>query len=71
VLIDPHFQVQLNAWYQSLLENPSGVRSLADLIAFNDEHPDLEKPKGFESQNMWVYSQSNFFRCLPKFSAKA
>jgi len=51
-LIDPSFQVQLDAWYQSLLKNPSGVRSLADLIAFNNANPDLEKPKGFESQSM-------------------
>jgi amidase len=52
-LIDRHNQIQLNAWYQSLLKNPSGVRSLADLIAFNDANPNLEEPKGFESQNMY------------------
>ncbi|PPQ89267.1 hypothetical protein CVT25_001351 [Psilocybe cyanescens] len=44
------FKIQINAYYQSLLENPSGVRSLADLIAFNNAHPKLEKPLGFESQ---------------------
>ncbi|KDR74826.1 hypothetical protein GALMADRAFT_269063 [Galerina marginata CBS 339.88] len=64
------FKIQLNAYFQSLLDNPSGVRSLADLIAFNDAHPDLEKPKGFESQNGLIESEATvglnatFFRSL-------
>ena len=54
-LIALHFKIQLNAWFESLLENPSGVSSLGDLIAFNDANPDLEQPKGFESQSVCVY----------------
>lgn len=44
-------QIQLTAYYQALLENPSGVRSLADLIKFNDANPDLEEPSRFEDQS--------------------
>jgi hypothetical protein len=36
---------------KALVENPSGVRSLADLIKFDDENPTLEKPAGFEDQS--------------------
>lgn len=44
--MSPHFflQVQLNEWFESLIANPSGVRSLADLIKFNEDNPELETP---------------------------
>ena len=45
----------INAYFESLIENPTGVRSLSDLIAFNDSHPETEKPVGFESQDMFVF----------------
>ncbi|KAJ7628830.1 amidase signature enzyme [Roridomyces roridus] len=45
---------QLNEYFQALLENPSGVRSVADLIRFNDDHPELEKPEGFEDQTSLI-----------------
>ena len=44
-------KVQIDQYYKELLENPSGVRSLADLIAFNNANPTLEEPKGFEDQS--------------------
>jgi amidase len=47
-------KVQLNQWFTSLLENPSGVRSLSDLIKFNDDHPKLEEPPQFEDQSQFV-----------------
>ncbi|KAF8878104.1 amidase signature enzyme [Infundibulicybe gibba] len=50
-------KVQLNDWYRSLLENPSGVRSLADLIKFNDDNPTLEEPVGFEDQSQFITSE--------------
>jgi len=53
--IDIILQVQLNEWYESLLENPSGVRSLADLIAFNDANPELEEPTNFTDQSEYVF----------------
>lgn len=48
-------QIQLDAWYASLKSNPSGVRSLADLIAFNDANPALEEPPRFEDQSECVF----------------
>lgn len=45
------FQVQLDQWFEALLENPSGVRSLADLIAFNNNNADLEEPPQFADQS--------------------
>jgi amidase len=42
----------LNAYYESLISNPSGVKSLADLIAFDNANPELEEPPNFESQSM-------------------
>ncbi|KAJ7720973.1 amidase signature enzyme [Mycena maculata] len=44
-------KVQLNEYFQALQENPSGVRSLTDLIKFNEDNPALEKPTGFEDQS--------------------
>ncbi|KAJ7177615.1 amidase signature enzyme [Mycena filopes] len=50
VVLDVDFKVQLNAYFEALLENPSGVRSLADLIKFDDDNPELEEPTGFKDQ---------------------
>jgi hypothetical protein len=47
-------QVQLNEYFAALLENPSGVRTLADLIKFDDDNPTLEEPAGFEDQSQCV-----------------
>jgi amidase len=44
----------VNEYFEGLLENPSGVRSLADLIKFNDDNPALEKPAGYEDQSTYV-----------------
>jgi amidase len=43
-------QVEVNKWFSGLLENPSGVRSLADLIKFNDDNKELEEPEGYAEQ---------------------
>ena len=45
-------KAELNAYYRVLVANPTGVRSLADLIAFNAAHPELKKPARFEDQSM-------------------
>jgi amidase len=48
-------QVQLNQYFEALIENPSGVRSLGDLIKFNDAHAELEEPAGYENQSVYVF----------------
>ncbi|KAK7449249.1 hypothetical protein VKT23_013394 [Stygiomarasmius scandens] len=58
IVLDVDFKVQLNEWYESLLENPSGVRSLADLIAFNDANPELEEPTNFTDQSELIESEA-------------
>ncbi|KAF4612723.1 hypothetical protein D9613_011810 [Agrocybe pediades] len=63
------FKVGLNAYYKSLLENPSGVCSLADVIAFNDAHPDLEKPLHLESQITLIEAQATSGRNATFFEA--
>lgn len=51
-------KVQLNAWFDSLVANPSGVASLEDLIMFDSNNPTLEEPTGYTDQSMCVPSKS-------------
>lgn len=57
-VLDVDFKIQLDAWYASLKSNPSGVRSLADLITFNDANPALEEPPRFEDQSELIESEA-------------
>ncbi|KZT28518.1 amidase signature enzyme [Neolentinus lepideus HHB14362 ss-1] len=50
IVLNADFKIQLNTWYQSLYTNPSGVRSLAQLIAFDDANPTLEEPTNYTDQ---------------------
>ncbi|KAF8901910.1 amidase signature enzyme [Gymnopilus junonius] len=65
------FKIQINAYFESLLENPSGVRSLADLIAFNDAHPELEEPEGFADQTRLIESEATTGRNATYFESLA
>ncbi|KAF7307742.1 Amidase domain-containing protein [Mycena kentingensis (nom. inval.)] len=58
LILKVDFKIQLNDWFQSLLKNPSGVRSLADLIKFNDANPELEEPEHFEDQSILIGSEA-------------
>ncbi|KAH0581111.1 hypothetical protein H2248_012239 [Termitomyces sp. 'cryptogamus'] len=58
VVLDVDFKVQLNNYYAGLKSNPSGVRSLADLIAFNNDNPSLEEPLGFTDQSILIESEA-------------
>ncbi len=42
-------QIQLNAWFNSLLVQPSGVRSVSELIDYNIAHPETESPEHHDS----------------------
>ncbi|PCH37606.1 amidase signature enzyme [Wolfiporia cocos MD-104 SS10] len=57
IVLDVDFKIQLNAWYESLLENPSGVRSLAELIQFNNDYPALEEPPRYTDQSILIASE--------------
>ncbi|TFK31318.1 amidase signature enzyme [Crucibulum laeve] len=57
-VVETDMKIQLNQYFKSLVTNPSGVRSLADLIKFNDDHPDLEKPTGYEDQSTFEEAEA-------------
>jgi len=69
-VLEVDFKVQLEGYFSSLIENPSGVRNLADLITFNDAHPALEKPTNYTDQSILIESEattgrnSTFFESL-------
>lgn len=44
-------QIQLNAYFAALKSNPSGVRTLAGLIAFDNANKNLEEPTNFTDQS--------------------
>ncbi|KAF9036317.1 amidase signature enzyme [Panaeolus papilionaceus] len=58
VVLDVDFKVQLDAYFKALKKNPSGVRSLAELITFNNANARTEEPTGFTSQDILIESQA-------------
>ncbi|KAF8839265.1 amidase signature enzyme [Paxillus ammoniavirescens] len=58
VVLDVDFKVQLDAWFDSLVANPSGVASLADLIMFDDKNPSLEEPTNYTDQSILIESEA-------------
>lgn len=58
IVLNADFKIQLNTWYQSLYTNPSGVRSLAQLIAFDDANPTLEEPTNYTDQSILIASEA-------------
>ncbi|KAJ3761105.1 amidase signature enzyme [Lentinula raphanica] len=58
VVLDTDFKIQINAWLEGLVSIPSGVRSLADLIAFDNANPALEEPVNFTSQSEFIASEA-------------
>ncbi|KAF8148427.1 amidase signature enzyme [Crassisporium funariophilum] len=71
IVLDIDFKVQLDQYYAALRKNPSGVRSLADLITFNDAHANLEEPSGFEDQGILIESEATTGRNATFFHALA
>lgn len=51
-------KIQLTAYFNELLTNPSGVRSIAQLIQFNDNNAQLEKPPRYEDQSIFLRARS-------------
>ncbi|KAG1743677.1 amidase signature enzyme [Suillus paluster] len=58
VVLHVDFKVQLNAWFDSLIANPSGVASLEELIVFDSNNPTLEEPTGYADQSILIESQA-------------
>ncbi|KAF8549237.1 amidase signature enzyme [Imleria badia] len=56
---DPYVNViQLDAWFNTLFANPSGVASLADVITFDNANPTLEEPTGYTDQSILISSEA-------------
>ncbi|PPR01017.1 hypothetical protein CVT26_015618 [Gymnopilus dilepis] len=70
IVLNTDFKIQINAYYAGLLKNPSGVRNLAELIAFDNSHPQLEEPVNFTDQSEFIASEAttgrnaSFFQSL-------
>ncbi|KAF8994510.1 amidase signature domain-containing protein [Cyathus striatus] len=45
------FKIEIAKYLKSLVHNPSGVQSLADLIQFNNEHAELEMPENYTDKS--------------------
>ncbi|KAJ3998938.1 amidase signature enzyme [Lentinula boryana] len=52
------FKIDINKYLSELKESPSGVRTLEDLIKFIEGHPDLEQPRGYEDQSVFLESNN-------------
>jgi len=57
-VLDVDFKIQLNAYFAALKANPSGVRTLEQLIEFNNANPALEEPAGFGDNSVLIASQN-------------
>ncbi|KAG6864455.1 hypothetical protein C0991_009382 [Blastosporella zonata] len=71
IVLDTDFKIGLNDYLSKLTSNPSGVRSMADLIKFNDDNPELEKPEGFEDQSILIRAEATTGRDAAFFAALA
>ncbi|KAG8215943.1 amidase signature enzyme [Butyriboletus roseoflavus] len=58
VVLTTDFKIQLDAWFNSLIANPSGVASLADVITFDNINPTLEEPAGYTGQSTLIASEA-------------
>jgi amidase len=47
-------QIELNEYLTALKSVPTGVRTLTDLINFNNEHKELELPEHYNQQDLFV-----------------
>lgn len=57
VSVSQSIQIELGDYLASLIESPSGVRTLQDVINFNNLNAAIERPAGFESQDMYEFSR--------------
>ncbi|KAI0797308.1 amidase signature enzyme [Irpex lacteus] len=59
IVLDTDFKVDVNNYIAGLVEVPTGVKDLADLIAFNTAHADQELPPPFwTDQSIFISSEN-------------
>jgi len=52
------FKIELQEYLAGVTDVPSGVRTLADLIQFNIDNPELELPEGYSDQSRLIESEA-------------
>ncbi|KAF8994512.1 amidase signature enzyme [Cyathus striatus] len=52
------FKIEIAKYLKSLVHNPSGAQSLADLIKFNNEHAELEMPENYTDQSTFTNAEA-------------
>ncbi|KAJ3828045.1 amidase signature enzyme [Lentinula raphanica] len=52
------FKIELNEYLAALKDVPSGVRTLADVIQFNNDHAAWELPEGYSDQSKLLQSEA-------------
>ncbi|QRW09892.1 amidase [Ceratobasidium sp. AG-Ba] len=57
-VLDVDFKIEVNAYLKGLESIPTGASTLAKLIAYNDDHKNLEEPEGYEDQSIFIESQA-------------
>ncbi|KZP00704.1 amidase signature enzyme [Calocera viscosa TUFC12733] len=54
---DTDMKIDLNRYLANLVEVPSGVRTLEELIKWNEDHAELELPENYTSQSSLIAAQ--------------
>ncbi|KAG9124190.1 hypothetical protein FRC07_012490 [Ceratobasidium sp. 392] len=58
IVLNVDFKIEINEYLKGLKSIPTGASTLAKLIAYNDAHKNLEEPKGYEDQSIFIDSQN-------------
>jgi len=58
LVLDVDFKIDLAKYLAALVKVPTGVRTLQDVINYDNAHPDLEEPTNFTDQSQLIESES-------------
>lgn len=61
-ILSVDFKIEIQQYLAGLKHIPSGIQSLADIIKFNIDHPDLELPEGYADQGRLIDSEATVGR---------
>ncbi|KAJ8082280.1 hypothetical protein AAF712_001743 [Marasmius tenuissimus] len=58
IVLNVDFKIEFNRYLEWLDDVPTGVRTLADLIKFNEDHKDVELPQDYDDQSRLIASEA-------------
>ncbi|KZP00703.1 amidase signature enzyme [Calocera viscosa TUFC12733] len=58
IVLDTDFKIDINRYLANLVEVPTGVRTLADLILFNEQNAGLELPTNYSDQSIFIEAEA-------------